>query len=71
MSSYWDFLPTRLLTRNTFPEAALDLLQSKAMVRPVCSGACCLLALLLRRRAERLQTQTCPCREGSVLHPVN
>jgi hypothetical protein len=35
MSSYWDFLPTRLLTRNTFPEAALDLLQSKAMVRPI------------------------------------
>ena len=60
MSSYWDFLPTRLLTRNTFPEAALDLLQSKAMVRPVCSGACCCSGSCYA--GARLQTQACPCR---------
>ncbi|KAK9834982.1 hypothetical protein WJX81_001936 [Elliptochloris bilobata] len=31
LTAYWQFLPKQLLTRNTFPEAALDLLQSKAM----------------------------------------
>ena len=34
LTSYWNYLPKRLLTRDTFPEADLDLLQSKQMARP-------------------------------------
>ena len=50
LTAYWDFLPKQLLTRDTFPEAELDLLQSKhmacparglaSMLLPVCSHAC-------------------------------
>ena len=34
LTAYWDFLPKQLLTRDTFPEADLDLLQSKSMACP-------------------------------------
>ena len=34
LTAYWDFLPKQLLTRDTFPEADLDLLQSKHMACP-------------------------------------
>ena len=50
LTAYWDFLPKQLLTRDTFNEADLDLLQSKhmacpapglaPMLPPVCSHNC-------------------------------
>ena len=51
LTAYWDFLPKQLLTRDTFPEADLDLLQSKHMACPARGPSfhapACLLARLL------------------------
>jgi len=65
MSSYWDFLPTRLLTRNTFPEA-LDLLQSKAMVRPIAAEPAAAHAPTMQACGAPCRHKRAPAKKGSV-----